>query len=152
MQTTNWDYEGMWVLKVKVISLPYIFQVLYVLCFTRPSYQVSVYRTIEYYQIILSNSKQSFNIVYFLHKIILNVSSNSRIVQMSMGLSKKIIFFQLVLILFTFLSTPQLSCFKLAFHTRRKKIRKTHAYSTQNPRYFLAKSTQKSHVTCEIPR
>ena len=34
------------VLKVKVISLPYIFQVLYVLCFTRPRYQVRVYRTI----------------------------------------------------------------------------------------------------------
>ena len=32
--------------KVKAISLPYIFQVLYVLCFTRPRYQVSVYRTI----------------------------------------------------------------------------------------------------------
>ena len=31
------------VLKVKVISLPYI---LYALCFTRPRYQVSVYRTI----------------------------------------------------------------------------------------------------------
>ena len=31
---------------MKVISLPYIFQVLYVLCFTRPRYQVSVYRTI----------------------------------------------------------------------------------------------------------
>ena len=29
------------------MSLPYyIFQVLYVLCFTRPRYQVSVYRTI----------------------------------------------------------------------------------------------------------
>ena len=27
-------------------SLPYIFQVLYVLCFTRPRYQVSVYRPI----------------------------------------------------------------------------------------------------------
>ena len=26
--------------------LPYIFKVLYVLCFTRPRYQVSVYRTI----------------------------------------------------------------------------------------------------------
>ena len=36
----------MGVLKVKVISLPYIFQVLYALCFTRPRYQVSVYRTI----------------------------------------------------------------------------------------------------------
>ena len=33
-------------LKVKVISLPCIFQVMYVLCFTRPRYQVSVYRTI----------------------------------------------------------------------------------------------------------
>ena len=33
-------------MKVKVISLPYIFQVLYVLCFTRSRYQVSVYRTI----------------------------------------------------------------------------------------------------------
>ena len=32
-------------MKVKVISLPYIFQVLYVLCFTRPRYQVSIYRT-----------------------------------------------------------------------------------------------------------
>ena len=46
MQTTNWVYEGMWVLKVTVISLQYIFQVLYVLCFNRPRYQVSVYRTI----------------------------------------------------------------------------------------------------------
>ena len=46
MQTINLDYEGIWVLNVKVISLPYIFQVLYVLCFTRPRYQVSVYRTI----------------------------------------------------------------------------------------------------------
>ena len=36
----------MCVLKVKVISLPYIFQVLYVLCFTGPRYQVSVYGTI----------------------------------------------------------------------------------------------------------
>ena len=40
------DYEGMSVLKVKVTSLPYISQVLCVLCFTRPRYQVSVYRTI----------------------------------------------------------------------------------------------------------
>ena len=29
-----------------VISLPYIFQALYVLCFSRHIYQVSVYRTI----------------------------------------------------------------------------------------------------------
>ena len=33
-------------MKAKVISLQYYFQVLYVLCFTRPRYQVSVYRTI----------------------------------------------------------------------------------------------------------
>ena len=33
-------------MKVKVISLPYIFQVLYVLCFTSPRYQVSVYMTV----------------------------------------------------------------------------------------------------------
>ena len=33
-------------MKVKVISLPYIFQVLYVMCFTRSRYLVSVYRTI----------------------------------------------------------------------------------------------------------
>ena len=32
-------------MKVKVISLPYIFQVLDVFCFTRQRYQVSVYRT-----------------------------------------------------------------------------------------------------------
>ena len=31
---------------VKVISLPYILQVLYVVCFNSPRYQVSVYRTI----------------------------------------------------------------------------------------------------------
>ena len=36
----------MLVLKVKVISLPYIFEVLYVLCFIMPRYQVSVYRAI----------------------------------------------------------------------------------------------------------
>ena len=53
MQATNCVYEGMWVLKVKAISLPYIFQVLYVLCFTRPRYQVSVYRTIGPLVIIL---------------------------------------------------------------------------------------------------
>ena len=33
-------------IKAEVISLPYIFQVLHVLCFTRPRYQMSVYRTI----------------------------------------------------------------------------------------------------------
>ena len=35
----------MLILKVKVICLPYNVQVLYVLCFTRPTEQVSVYRT-----------------------------------------------------------------------------------------------------------
>ena len=34
------------VLKVRVISLPYIFQGLHVLCFTRPRYQFRIYRTI----------------------------------------------------------------------------------------------------------
>ena len=33
-------------LKVRVVSFPHIFQVLYVLYSTRPRYQVSVYRTI----------------------------------------------------------------------------------------------------------
>ena len=46
----------MGVLKVKAISLPYIFQVMYVLCFTRPSYQVSVYRTIDHLVDYLSHS------------------------------------------------------------------------------------------------
>ena len=47
-------------MKVKVISLPYIFQVLYVLCFTGPKYQVSVYRTIGplvFLSIYLSNDQ-----------------------------------------------------------------------------------------------
>ena len=49
-------------MKVKVISLPYIFHVLYVLCFARPIYQVSVCRTIgplvlrRYDLIVLSES------------------------------------------------------------------------------------------------
>ena len=44
---------------LKVISLPYIFQVLYVLCFTRPRYQVSVYRTIGP---LVENLKASFSL------------------------------------------------------------------------------------------
>ena len=45
---------------VKAISLQYIFLVLYVLCFTRPRYQVSVYRTIGplVYHVIEMNDKQ----------------------------------------------------------------------------------------------
>ena len=59
-------------LKVKVISLPYIFQVLYVLCFTRSRYQVSVYRTngplveISYLD---SSSKNSIPIFFFLSEL-----------------------------------------------------------------------------------
>ena len=33
-------------MKVKAISLPYIFKVMHVLCLNRPRYQVSVFRTI----------------------------------------------------------------------------------------------------------
>ena len=50
----------MWVLKVKVISLPYIFQVWNVLCFTRPRYQVSVYRTIEPLVLNIDKEIESF--------------------------------------------------------------------------------------------
>ena len=64
----------MCVLKVKVISLPYIFQVLYVLCFTRPRYQVSVYRTIgplvftlpgtsDYYVINIVNIRIALSVI-----------------------------------------------------------------------------------------
>ena len=49
------------VLKVKVISLPYIFQVLYVLCFTLTIYQVSVYRTIG--PLVLVGLDRSFRLL-----------------------------------------------------------------------------------------
>ena len=49
----------MCVLKIKVISLPYIFQVLYVLCFTVPRYQVSVYRTIGPLVLFIENVNAS---------------------------------------------------------------------------------------------
>ena len=42
-----------------VISFPYIFQILYVLCFTRPRYQVSVYRTIG--PLVISLYLKAFN-------------------------------------------------------------------------------------------
>ena len=45
-------------MKVKVISLPCLFQVLYVLCFTWTRYQVSVYRTIGPL-VVLSDRKPS---------------------------------------------------------------------------------------------
>ena len=59
-------------MKVNVISLPYIFQVLYVSCFTRPRCQVSVYRTIGplvYFivQFILYNYADD-NTLSFIHK------------------------------------------------------------------------------------
>ena len=68
------------VLKVKVISLPYIFQVLYVLCFTRPRYQVSVYRTIGplvNFMIVLTKSSFQLmtSLTYKLHITVLSVSS-----------------------------------------------------------------------------
>ena len=43
-----------------VISLPYIFQVLYVLCFTRPRYQVSVYKTIGIGYFLLEKKTHNF--------------------------------------------------------------------------------------------
>ena len=46
MQTTNSVNESKCVLKVKVISLPCFFRFCMVCAFTRPRYQVSVYRTI----------------------------------------------------------------------------------------------------------
>ena len=59
-------------LKVKVISLPYVFQLLYVLCFTRPRYQVSVYRTIgplvNGYAAVALNSISMLLIAYSLSK------------------------------------------------------------------------------------
>ena len=46
-------------MRVKVISLPYIFQVLYVFCFTRPRYQVSVHRTIGPLVLIITSAVHS---------------------------------------------------------------------------------------------
>ena len=56
------------VLKVKVISLPYIFQVLYVLCFSRPRYQVSVYRTIGPLVLFLGAQKLIHNLSLILNR------------------------------------------------------------------------------------
>ena len=51
-------------MKVCEYSLPYIFQVLYVLCFTRPRYQVSVYRIIGplVFQLYFSDSILAVNL------------------------------------------------------------------------------------------
>ena len=51
------------VLKVKVISLQYIFQVLYVLCFSRPIHQVSVYRTIG--PLVITDRSKAVLFVWF---------------------------------------------------------------------------------------
>ena len=67
-------------MKVKVISLPNIFQVMYALCFTRPRYQVSVYRTIGPLVSIRgsndgslhldsSSSEETFNLEYMRQKL-----------------------------------------------------------------------------------
>ena len=50
-------------MKVKVISLPSIFQVLYVLCFTWTRYQVSVYRTIG--PLVCSNDDPAVTMTHF---------------------------------------------------------------------------------------
>ena len=53
-------------LKVKVISLPYIYQVLYVLCISRPRYQVSVYMTIApLVSILASNENMHYSLGEF---------------------------------------------------------------------------------------
>ena len=48
---------------VKVISLPYICPVLYVLCLIRPRYQVSVYRTIGPL-VVLKHKKCTLNLFF----------------------------------------------------------------------------------------
>ena len=48
------------------MSLPYIFQVMYVLCFTRPRYQVSVYRTIgPLVSHIFAKSRFSYDLAHY---------------------------------------------------------------------------------------
>ena len=44
--------------------LPYIFQVLYVLCFARPRYQMSVYRTIG--PLVCANYDPGLTLTYFM--------------------------------------------------------------------------------------
>ena len=57
-------------MKVKVISIQHIFQVLYVLCFTRPRYQVSVYRTIGPLVIYLNGVRMAKNGLDFMSNIL----------------------------------------------------------------------------------
>ena len=52
-------------MKVKVISLPYIFQVLYVLYLIRPRHQVSVNRTIGPL-VICANYDPGLTLTYFM--------------------------------------------------------------------------------------
>ena len=83
MQTTYWVYEGIRVLKVNVISLPYIFQVLYVLCFTRPRYQLSVYRSIG--PLVWSSAPD-----FFQYTCILMMSSLGKFIWRGIFLSKSL--------------------------------------------------------------
>ena len=62
-------------MKVKVISLPCIFQVLYVLCFTKPRYQVSVYRTIGPLVLVFFYKLQN-NIAFYLNFLLTNYQCN----------------------------------------------------------------------------
>ena len=54
-------------MKIKVISLPYIFQVLYVLCFTRPRYQVIVYWTIGRLVLVICGTTVKFSAIIHHH-------------------------------------------------------------------------------------
>ena len=85
-------------MKVKVISLPYIFQVLYVLCFTMPRYQVSVYRTIgplvyQFSHVFINIHENQNQIVCILDhwvNMLLNVLSiNSKLISLNIGLVYK---------------------------------------------------------------
>ena len=81
-------------MKVKVISLPYIFQVLYVLCFTRPRYQVSVYRTIGplvsfwqrserlqlFYSVLKNDAEICTKCVYVLYFVVVDRKNCAKIV------------------------------------------------------------------------
>ena len=63
--------------------IPYIFQVLYVLCFTRPIYQVSVYRTIG--PLVYSNRIRTL-VAYSSHRIILGKEEIGNFFFVSVGI------------------------------------------------------------------
>ena len=64
------------VLKVKVISLPYFFQVLYVLCSTRPRYQVSVYRTIG--PLVQISMRSHPLVLYVVFRLVINTKCHTQ--------------------------------------------------------------------------